>query len=463
MAAIALVVALALVEILLPSYDSFLQRPIALYYAGDWPLLLIIIAIALAAGLASGLYPALVLSGFRPATVLRGNQAGQAGSGGLRAALVVLQFTVSIALAIMTLVVFAQINFLRNQALGFRHDNTVFVATQRRMTPTLRESFMAQLRAHPGVEAVAASTDTPFAPGLWFTGVTVPGRPGTQTLEQLSITPEFFRLYDMKLAAGRMLSDTRIEDEAIDRPDAKNDGHNVLINESAARALGFGVQGAVGKTIGWNKANVHIVGVMRDVQFKGSRRAILPTLFLNDKENSSLVSVRLTGQDIPGMLAFIDRSWRRMAPTTAISRGFVDDDFERLYQADGKQGRMFAVFVAIAIVIACLGLFGLAAFTAGRRTKEIGIRKVFGARNRDVVILLLWQFSLPVLVANLIAWPLAWYYLQGWLQGFAYRIVLNPGYFAAIGMAAMLLAWATILSHALRVARANPIHALRYE
>ena len=124
---------------------------------------------------------------------------------------------------------------------------------------------------------------------------------------------------------------------------------------------------------------------------------------------------------------------------------------------------MFGAFVGIAIFISCLGLFGLAAFTAGRRTKEIGIRKVFGARTRDVAFLLLWQFSVPVLIANAIAWPVAWYYLHDWLQGFAYRIPLNPLYFAAAGFAALLIAWATILAHALRVARANPIHALRYE
>jgi len=134
-----------------------------------------------------------------------------------------------------------------------------------------------------------------------------------------------------------------------------------------------------------------------------------------------------------------------------------------LYQADKKQGTVFAVFVAIAIFIACLGLFGLAAFTAGRRTKEIGIRKVFGARDRDVVLLLLWQFSLPILIANLIAWPIAWYYLHDWLNGFAYRINLNPLYFVGVGMVALAIAWLTILGHALRVARANPIYALRYE
>ena len=146
-----------------------------------------------------------------------------------------------------------------------------------------------------------------------------------------------------------------------------------------------------------------------------------------------------------------------------MQRHFLDDDFGRLYQADERQGEMFGLFVGIAIFIACLGLFGLAAFTAGRRTREIGIRKVFGARVRDVVFLLLWQFSTPVLIANAIAWPVAWYYLQGWLQGFAYRIPLNPLYFVAAGAAALAIAWATVFVHALRVARANPIRALRYE
>src|SRR5262249_45252765 len=144
-------------------------------------------------------------------------------------------------------------------------------------------------------------------------------------------------------------------------------------------------------------------------------------------------------------------------------RTFLDDSYEKLYRSAKKQGTIFAVFVGIAIFIACLGLFGLAAFTAGRRTKEIGIRKVFGARDRDVVFLLLWQFSVPILIANLIAWPVAWYYLHDWLNGFAYRITLSPFYFAGVGLMALVIAWLTILGHALRVARANPIHALRYE
>jgi putative ABC transport system permease protein len=159
----------------------------------------------------------------------------------------------------------------------------------------------------------------------------------------------------------------------------------------------------------------------------------------------------------------VDRSWRRFAPNVAIDRHFLNESFDKLYLADQRQGAMFGIFVAVAIFIACLGLFGLAAFTASRRTREIGIRKVFGARTRDLVFLLLWQFSIPVLIANAIAWPVAWLYLRDWLRGFAYHIALSPLYFAAAGLAALLIAWATILAHAVRVARANPVHALRYE
>ena len=162
-------------------------------------------------------------------------------------------------------------------------------------------------------------------------------------------------------------------------------------------------------------------------------------------------------------MAWIDRTTRTFVHNVAMQRTFLDDSYEKLYQSDKRQGTIFAVFVGLAIFIASMGLFGLAAFTAARRTREIGIRKVFGARDRDLVFLLLWQFSLPILVANVIAWPVAWYYLHDWLNGFAYRIALGPAPFVAAGVAALLIAWATIIAHALRVARANPIHALRTE
>jgi len=186
-------------------------------------------------------------------------------------------------------------------------------------------------------------------------------------------------------------------------------------------------------------------------------------MYVYDPNYPASVLIKLRPDAVPQTLSFIDRAWRDFAPTKAVNRYFVDENFGKFYQADERQGELFGVFVGIAIFISCLGLFGLAAFTAGRRTREIGIRKLFGARTRDLVFLLLWQFSIPVLIANAIAWPVAWYYLHDWLQGFAYRIALSPLYFLSAGGAALAIAWATIIAHALRVARANPIHALRYE
>jgi len=173
--------------------------------------------------------------------------------------------------------------------------------------------------------------------------------------------------------------------------------------------------------------------------------------------------VRIKPGQNQAALAAIDRVWHRFAPRIAIQRRFQDDSFDRLFNDDERQSAIFALFVGIAISIACLGLFGLASFTTERRTKEIGIRKVFGARAKDIVCLLLWQFSIPVLLANLIAWPVAWYYLHGWLEGYAYRISLSPLYFLAAGIVALVIAWATVIVHTMLMARANPIHALRYE
>jgi putative ABC transport system permease protein len=462
-AMLALVLALSLTEVLRPLYDRFLDRPIALHYGADWQLLALIVAIAAAAGLASGFYPALVLSRFRPAPVLRANDPGHTGSSLLRAGLVVLQFTVAIGLAIVALVVFSQLDFMRRQSLGFRRDNVVVVSTYHSMTAAARDSFVAELRRHPGVVDVAQSGDVPFSGNETIAQMRLPGHPEYLTMKRELITPEFFHLYDIGLVAGRLLSDAHGEDRIKNPIPPGNDGRNIVISEAAAARFGLTPAQAVGKTVLYGPSHVRIVGVMADTRIDGARQMARPMIYLYDRADSDQVSVRIAADRVPQTLTFIDGSWRRFAPNVAISRRFLTDDFEKLYQDDGRQGRMFAVFVGIAIFIACLGLFGLAAFTAGRRTREIGIRKIFGARTRDLVLLLLWQFSVPVLIANLIAWPVAWYWLHDWLQGFAYHITLSPLYFLGAGGCALLIAWATVFFHARRVAGANPIHALRYE
>ncbi len=464
----ALVLAWGLEEALLPSFDNFLQQPIDFGLA-DWPVLALSIVIAVGAGLLSGLYPALILSGARPAFVLRG-AAGGRGSNGLRNGVVVLQFAVSITLGISALVVFSQIDHARQVRLGFRHDNTVALFAGKAITVPSLESLMQQLAANPGIEAAAQSDDIPFTQSNPLAIVRLPGQSVRVVLNEMNIGPGFRALYGIPLLAGRDFVRDRVEDE-IDiepitlgqEPKPANEGHSVIFNEAAAARFGLMPRQAVGRAFNLNNAHVLVVGVIGDARFHGAREQAKPTIFFFDPNQARTISLRLRPDGLPDTLAFIDRTWRAFSPEMAVSRSFLDNGFQSLYSADVRQGQMFGLFVGLAIFIASLGLFGVAAFTAARRTKEIGLRKVFGAKTRDVIRLLLRQFSTPVVLANLIAWPLAWYYLNGWLQGFADRISLNPFYFTGVGVAALVVAWATVFVHTVRVARANPIKALRYE
>jgi putative ABC transport system permease protein len=470
-ALVALVVALAMVEILLPAFDRFLQRPIAFHYLADWQLLLALIVTTIAAGLLSGAYPALVLSRFRPAATLRANASGQTGSGLTRMTLVVIQFAVSIGLGITAGVVFRQINFAHNSNLGFNRDGMVVVNGGNNLTVSARESFAHALAQSPGISGVAQSHTVPFGHDFNNQAVQVPGEPQIQVFRTMDISPEFPELYQMQLLAGRLLSKTHGEDifpQNFFVPNAapsrtRNDNPNVLINAEAARRLRWSAADAVGKTIIYNNIRATIAGVVGDLKVDGLKGPVLPMVYVYNPDGNSIFSVRVHGPAIRDTLDFIDRTWRSFAPTVPVQRSFLNEAFDNLFKEDERQAQMFSLFVGIAIFIACLGLFGLAAFTAQRRTKEIGVRKVFGARQTDIVRLLLWQFSVPVLIANLIAWPVAYYYLHHWLESYAFRIVLSPLYFVLAGATALLIAWITVIAHALRVARANPIHALRYE
>jgi putative ABC transport system permease protein len=466
MALLSLVLALALVEVLQPSFSRFLQHPVGLDYASDWPLVLVIIGLTIAAGLVSGSYPALVLSGFRPAMVLRTNSSGQAGSGRLRTSLVVLQFAVSIALGIAATVVFSQISFARMMDLGFRKDNVLVINGTGLLKLDGQDSFTQRLKSNPDILDVAMTGVLPFDGSRSSSTAQLSGHPEFVDLDERVIGANAVQFLGMKLVTGRLLSDKRAQDQvdAADfSADPANDGHNILIDQAGAARLGLTAQQALGQTIIDGKNHLQIVGVLADAKFDGAREPARASIYFYDPKYTGFAMIRIRPDAVPQTVSFVDRAWHDFAPTKAVARHFLDDDFGKLYQPDERQGQMFGVFVAVAIFIACLGLFGLAAFTAGRRTREIGIRKVFGARTRDLVCLLLWQFSIPVLIANAIAWPVAWYYLNGWLQGFAYRIPLSPVYFLGAGAAAIAIAWATVFTHASRVASANPIHALRYE
>ena len=460
-AAISLALALSLTELLLPFFDRLAGVPITLSYLSDWPLILALVGIAVLTGLVAGAYPALILSGFRPVWALRNNAAATGGSGLVRTALVVLQFAVSIGLGIAALVVFAQISFAQKTDLGLNKDGVVVILTSG-VSPTTAQSMARAMAADPALKGAAMSGDVPFSGNSGNDVVQLPGEDHNSVIRNVGAGPDFFSLYGIKLLSGRPLS----WGDAF----RQHSPFNVVINQSLAKRMGLTPDAAIGKGFfaGDDGANltervrVTIVGVVPDFMFEGDRKFIVPT-FYAFFQDGGYMSVKVPANGVPDALTAIDRIWHRFEPSLAINRHFLNADFEKQFLADEQQGRIFGVFVGIAIFIASLGLFGLAAFSTERRTKEIGLRKTFGARTKDIVLLLLWQFSIPVLAANLIAWPVAYYYLHGWLQSYAYRINLNPLYFLGAGAVALVIAWATVFVHASRVARANPIQALRYE
>jgi putative ABC transport system permease protein len=311
------------------------------------------------------------------------------------------------------------------------------------------------LLTSPQVAAVAASNAVPF--DLFNSSnntVHLEGETQQFAAHIVNIGAEFPSLYGMRLLTGRLLSAAYGEDVL---------GHNVLINSQVVRRSGHTAQELIGKTVAIGKDRPKIIGVLADAKLDGMKESVVPTIYLVTHERFTLLSVRVHGGRIADALTYIDKTWRSFAPSVAIQPYFLSDAFDKLFAADEKQGTMFGLFVGVAIFIACLGLFGLAVFTAQRRTKEIGVRKIFGASTADIVRLLLRQISIPVLIANAIAWPITYYYLKHWLDGYAYRISLNPLYFLTAGVVALAIAWATVFAHAVRLARADPIHALRYE
>lgn len=455
MALASLLVALALVELLTPAYDRFLNQPIAFHYLSDWQLLFFIVVVVSAAGLLSGIYPALVLSRFTPTAVRNSSAIPYTGGGLIRTALVGLQFTVSIGLGIAALVVFSQINYERHVDLGFQRQGVVVIRGIKKLTSSARDSFARALRSDQDIESVALSNAVPF--DLFAASndsVRLKGESASFDAHIVSISTDFPSVYGMRLIAGRLLSADHGEDLS---------GRDVLVNMEATHRFGTEPMNIVGKEIDYGGEPLKIIGVLGDAKLDGMRSSVQPAIYVVNPERYVLFSIRVRAMNMTNALANIEKTWHAFAPTAVIQRYFLTDAFDNLFDADKKEGEMFAVFVGVAIFIACLGLFGLAVFSADRRTREIGIRKIFGASWVDIIKLLLWQISIPVLIANVFAWPIAYYFLRHWLEGYAYRISLNVLYFLAAGMVAIVIAWVTVLSHALRLARSSPIHALRYE
>jgi putative ABC transport system permease protein len=475
---IAMLIALALVELAAPGLGAFLDADLRFGYFGADGFLVPVALLAVLVGALGGLYPALYLSRFQPAAVLKANAASAQAQGSptLRNALVVTQFAISIGLIVCTATIYSQTRFVETIDPGYEREGLIQMEGAGRLA-TSYDAFKREALRVPGVAAVGLTNLGVAATNKTIIAARAPEQSAPVDIGFYRIDPDFFPAMGMRLLAGRLLDERHAKDEVLRStggaseiaPELVSRGLNVVVNRRAAMQLGYAEPGiAVGMTVkvgidGEDLVPSTIVGVVEDTRIRTARDEIEPLIFGNDRTRTSYVLFRYRDAAPAEVMEGLRRVWLRFQPDFPFQGEFAEDLIARLYAQDRARAAMFLGFSVFAIVIACLGLFGLAAFTTERRTKEIGIRKVLGARIRDIVRLLTWQFSKPVVVANLVAWPLAWWAMRDWLNGFDVRIALTPGPFVLAGLLALGIALGTVAGHALRVARLNPIHALRYE
>jgi putative ABC transport system permease protein len=474
----ALIYAGALTEWLLPRINAFLDAGAVLDYGHEPGLIAVLAGATLLLGLLAGAWPAFVQSGFRPANVLRGTAAAP-GGGAVRQGLITLQFALLIALGICAGVVYRQREFAMREALRLDRDQVLMINAAPEVPH--REAFVDGLRALPGVKAVTWAS-VPFLGNTGFRGLrrrlltVANAKPGGQViLDVIDVDFGLFDFYGIKPLAGRLPS----HDDGSPRI---TDPTYVVLNEAAARK--FGLQPAaqaVGKSVslpslGKPDAIASIVdspvlAVVPDFSLNTVAATIPPTVYIQpgrqgglDLDKLDLINARLSGREIPETLSAIDSLWRHTTGSPdPLKRFFLNEHIELLYQSVLRQSQAFGICGLIAMALSCIGLFALTAATAERRTKEIGIRKALGAVTTDIVMLLLWQFSKPVVWASLVAWPAAGYIMSRWLAGFAYHIDLPLWIFPAAAFAALAIALATVSTQSVLVARARPVEALRYE
>ena len=451
---LALAAAIAMTELAVPYFNQLTGKAIHIHYFSDSFILPLLMGVVAIAGILAGSYPAAIMSRFSPIAALKGKTNAQMPNRfGLRQGLVIFQFTMSIALMIGVIVIVSQLQYIRSKNLGANLDQVVVLPMSKSA-----DAFTHELKQNPAVVDASASSRIPVNLESFDTRpVYIEGIEKPVQMENFNIDENFLATYKIEMIAGRNLSAQLASDSSA-----------FLLNESAVHAFGWGPpENAIGKEIGWqfNYKKGRVVGVVKDFHMVSFRESIQPLILHKMKQSYwyNFLSVRLHGENLSETLAFVEKTWRKFNPKGGYEYFFADDSFAKIHRADARFGKIVELFTLMAIVISFLGLLGLAAYSAQQRTKEIGVRKVLGASVASVLTLLSKDFIKLVLLANLLAWPVAWFAMNRWLQNFAYRVEVGWLVFALAGGLALLIALLTVSTQAIRAALANPVDALHNE
>lgn len=454
----ALLLALVLTLAMHPVFTTLIGKPLPLHLLGNGLLLAGLLGLVLVVGVLAGSYPAFVLARFKPARVLKGDVSQGAAGGRFRRGLVVFQFTVSIGLMASTVIVYTQLDYLQSKDLGFEEEQVIVLPIGHSEGLSAQADVLkATLAQNPHIIKVSASHSIP---SQWLNGFDYL-REGAAleeaiSLSDVSVDHDFMETFGMVMVAGRSFSS-----------ELASDSNAFVLNETAVRELGWALPDeAVGRELEWLFSMGYrgpIIGVVKDFHFGSLHEAIPPIVFHISRFGSNFIAARIEPDDVGTTLAFLEQTWHRFEPTYPFEYFFVDEEFAGLYDAEARLARTFGYGALLALVIACLGLFGLAAFTVERSRKEIGVRKVLGASIASVVLRFLKEFLGLVLLAFGLAAPLAYLAMNRWLDTFAYRVTLGPGLFVAVGLAALLIAFLAVSIYALRAATTDPVNTLRHE
>lgn len=446
---LSLFLAFVAVRLFLPAFNEIADKKLAIPFS-DARFWLSLLGIALLAGLVSGSYPALFLSGFNPVKVLKGNVRSMGGNLLFRNALVVIQFTTSIILLVGTVVIYDQLVFIKDRNPGFDKDNLLYMATNGELW-NRRESLENELRQNPLTGDFAITSDLPTDLKSGNGSAEWEGKdPNLQIIYQLmDVNEDFIDVFKLKLVSGRSFSRS-----------FPADSNNFMINETMLRIMGLKPAAAVGKPFSFTGRKGMIVGVIKDFNFKPVQQAIEPLILRYNKDGGFVVVRTLPGKTEATIQA-LSKISQQLNPAYPFKFDFLDQDMANLYKGEQQMGNIFNLFAALGIFISCLGLYGLSAFLAEQRTKEIGVRKVLGASVLNIVYLLSSGITRLILIAVVIAIPLSWYAVNRWLAGFAYHISVSWLLFAGAALAVMVLAWLTVSYESLKAAMVNPIKSLR--